>query len=205
MWYSPSGSIISRSLNASASRDIASRFSWSQVFARTSWQVRPTPELYILRPKIASLLLGSLKSVLGTEFSLIPGTNPALLPKELCLSETRRNCLTVEGEFPNVISKARGCLTLLDRRRVERLDDVLVTVPRVRRTVEFATGFGPELSFSRVRLRIDSDGSSISSAKGAEGCCLICKPLDGVAAPGLIVSNTQASSSTFLFVSVSLI
>lgn len=117
------------------------------------------PELYILRPKIASLVLGSVNSVLGIEFSFIPGTYPELPSREFCLSETRRNCLTVEGEFPNVISKPRGCLTLLDRRLVERFDGVLDTVPRVRRTVEFATGLGPENSLSKVRLYMDSDGS----------------------------------------------
>lgn len=36
IWYSPSGSIISRSLHASASREIASRFSSSPVVPNTS-------------------------------------------------------------------------------------------------------------------------------------------------------------------------
>lgn len=196
IWYNPSGSTISRSLHVSASREIASRFSWSPVFARVSWQDSPIPTLYILRPRIASLLVGSENKVLGALFSSIPGGSPVLSAIGLCCrSDTRRNCLTVEGLLPKVMSTPRGCFIPLDLRFVfDRLIEGDRSVDAgLLRIVEFAIGFGWCAVVSRSRFSISSDVSLISSA-GSNFFMRFCVFFAIV--PGFTVSNTHPSSST---------
>jgi hypothetical protein len=89
------------------------------------------------------LVLGSENNVFGAAFSSNMGTNPEQSSGEPCLSDTRRNCLTVEGLLPNVRSSPNGCLNPLER----RLAFGLLTEGEgsfdsgVCRTVEFAAGF----------------------------------------------------------------
>jgi hypothetical protein len=151
---------------------------------------------------LASLLLGSENNVLDAAFSSIPGGNwnESKLSSGN-LSETRRNCRTVDGLFPKLRLRPSGCLTPpLDRRFVfARLTDGDASwAAGVRRTVEFGRfgtlgcdwWCGEFVRSSFCIILVGSSGHSIGVADTFRLRCVF------FIVGALTVSKTQPSSSS---------
>lgn len=100
----------------------------------------------------------------------------------------------MDGLFPKLKSTPSGCFTPLERRLVfARLIDGDRSGAGVRRTVEFATGFGGFGGLEICRSSIPSDESSALSGD-VGGIFLVGSEIVGGA---LTVSNIHPSSSSF--------